>query len=583
MVTRSEIRDRMCVDWDVEIRMPDGVILRCDIFRPLGDERVPALMTYGPYGKGLAWQEGYQTAWEILERDNPDAVANSSNLYQCWETPDPEKWVSDGYAIVRVDSRGAGRSEGFLQVKSVQETQDIYDCIEWLGVQPWCTGKVGMNGISYYAANQWRVAAKHPPHLAAICVWEGFSDNYRESARHGGILCTFMKNWFSIQVLTLQHGLGDRGRRSRVTGDTICGPETFSDEDLSANRIDSQNLNPPQLEESSYCAINADLSAIEVPLLSAGNWGGHGLHLRGNVEGYLAAGTKQKWLAFHGGAHWAEFYTDYGVAMQKQFFGHFLKGEKTGWETQPPVQMMIRRPAETKFVVRQEQEWPLARTLWTKYYLDFEHMELTTTPPRAVAKLDYQAMGNGLTFKTVPFDTEVEITGPVASHLLLSSKTTDADVFLVLRLFDANDREVTFFGAVEPHAPIGQGWLRASHRKLDQEKTLPYRPYHSHDELQPLTPDIPVQLDVEIWPTCIVVPKGYRLGLTILGRDYEWEGAGTFLSTASNMLKGSGPFLHDDPEDRPTSIFGGTNTLHFDPADPSFVLLPVIPPSSLES
>lgn len=172
MTTKSEVRDGMRVDWDVEIRMPDGVILRCDIFRPLGEERVPALMTYGPYGKGLAWQEGYKTAWEILERDNPDAVANSSNLYQCWEVPDPEKWVPDGYALVRVDSRGAGRSEGFLAVSSPQETQDIYDCIEWLARQPWCSGKIGMNGISYYGANQWRAAARRPHHLAAICVWK---------------------------------------------------------------------------------------------------------------------------------------------------------------------------------------------------------------------------------------------------------------------------------------------------------------------------------------------------------------------------------------------------------------------------
>ncbi len=522
MTMKSEVRDGMRVDWDVEIRMPDGVTLRCDIFRPLGEERVPALMTYGPYGKGLAWQEGYKTAWEILERDNPDAVANSSNLYQCWEVPDPEKWIRDGYALVRVDSRGAGRSAGFLAVSSPQETHDIYECIEWLARQPWCTGKIGMNGISYYGANQWRVAAKRPPHLAAICVWEGYSDSYREA---GGIFCTFGKNWFDLQVLTLQHGLGDRGRRSGVTGETVCGPETLTEEELARNRVASRGLSAHPLEDISHRAVNGHLAAIEVPLLSAANWGGQGLHLRGNVEGYLGAASKQKWLAFRGGAHWAEFYTDYGVAMQKRFFGHFLKGERTGWEEQPPIQMQIRRPGETKFIVRHET-----------------------------------------------------VMGPVASRLLLSSKTADADVFLVLRLFDANDREVTFFGAVEPHAPIGQGWLRASHRKLDQAKTKPYRPYHSHDELQPLVPDVPVQLDVEIWPTCIVVPKGYRISLTVLGRDYEWEGAATFLSTAKNMLKGSGPFLHDDPEDRPLSVFGGINTLHFDPENPPFVLLPVIPP-----
>lgn len=123
-------------------------------------------------------------------------------------------------------------------------------------------------------------------------------------------------------------------------------------------------------------------------------------------------------------------------------------------------------------------------------------------------------------------------------------------------------------------------WLRASHRKLDLEKTRPYRPWHTHDERQPLLANVPVPLDVEIWPTCIIVPKGYRIGLTVLGRDYEWEGAATMLSNLKLPLKGSGPFLHDDPEDRPAAIFGGTNTLHFDPSDPAFVLLPVIPPQA---
>jgi putative CocE/NonD family hydrolase len=199
---------------------------------------------------------GYQTAWEILERDNPDAVANSSNLYQCWEVPDPEKWIPDGYALVGVDSRGAGRSAGFLAVSSPQETQDIYECIEWLARQPWCTGKIGMNGVSYYGANQWRVAAKRPPHLAAICVWEGYSDSYREAARHGGIFCTFGKNWFDLQVLTLQHGLGDRGRRSRVTGETVCGPETLTDEELARSRVASRGLTAHPLEDISHRAVN---------------------------------------------------------------------------------------------------------------------------------------------------------------------------------------------------------------------------------------------------------------------------------------------------------------------------------------
>ncbi|OYX90303.1 MAG: peptidase S15, partial [Azorhizobium sp. 32-67-21] len=531
MSNKSEVRDGMRIDWDVPITMDDGVVLRADIFRPLGAEKVPAILTYGPYGKGLAFQEGYKTAWDIMARDYPDALEGSSNLYQSWEVPDPEKWVPDGYACVRIDSRGAGRSEGYLSVHSPRETKDIYDCIEWLAEQPWCTGKVGMNGISYFAANQWRVAAKQPPHLAAICIWEGFADNYRDATHHGGILSVFRKNWQDMQVKTVQHGLGERGPRSRVTGELVCGPETIPEEELAKNRADMPgDLLRNHLDGDYYRALGGDLSKITVPLLSAGNWGGQGLHLRGNVEGFLSAASEHKWLEMHGGAHWAEFYTDYGIDIQKRFLGYFLKGEDNGWDKQPKVQIQIRRPGEIKFPVRHEHEWPIARTQWTKFYLDPAGMALTPEAPTARQTLDYEAMGDGATFLSAPLEADTEITGPSAAKLFLSSRTRDADVFLVLRVFDPQGEEVVFYGALDPHTPVGQGWLRASHRKLDPARSLPYRPYHPHDEVQPLTPGEPVELDVEIWPTCIVVPKGYRIGLTVRGRDYEWDGAAAVLS-----------------------------------------------------
>jgi predicted acyl esterase len=173
---------------------------------------------------------------------------------------------------------------------------------------------------------------------------------------------------------------------------------------------------------------------------------------------------------------------------------------------------------------------------------------------------------------------ELEITGPVAAKLFISSSTTDADLFLVLRVFAPDGNEVVFQGAQDPHTPVGQGWLRASHRKLDSALTLPYRPYHTHDERWPLVPGLPVELDVEIWPTCIVVPAGYRIALAVRGKDYAYEGAPAKLPGVKHSLTGVGPFLHTDPRDRPPSIFAGTNTLHFSREQRPFLLLPVIPP-----
>jgi predicted acyl esterase len=172
---------------------------------------------------------------------------------------------------------------------------------------------------------------------------------------------------------------------------------------------------------------------------------------------------------------------------------------------------------------------------------------------------------------------DTEITGPMALKLFISSASKDADLFVVFRVFDPKGVEVVFQGALDPHTPIGQGWLRASHRKLDPKLSTPYRPYHTHDEVQPLTPEEIYELDVEIWPTCIVVPQGYRVALSILGKDYEWDGPAATLSNMKNPMKGCGPFIHDDPQDRPTEVFGAPVTLHTGGDHRSHLLMPIVP------
>ena len=575
---KSEIRDGMKIDWDTPITMDDGLVLRADVFRPIAEGRYPVIFSYGPYGKCVAFQEGYKTAWEIMARENPDAVSGTTNRYANWEVVDPEKWVPDGYVCVRVDSRGAGRSPGYLRHNDSRETRDLHLCIEWAASQPWSNGKVGMNGISYYASNQWRAAASQPPHLAAICVWEGWVDAYRDSSRHGGLACTFRKNWQDMQVKTVQHGVGQRGRKNPVTGELACGRETLTEAELEKNREDmwGEVLARP-LDSAYYRERTADLSKVTVPLLSAANWGGQGLHPRGNFEGYLGAASRQKWLEVHGGSHWAPFYTDYGVGLQKRFFDHFLKGSDNGWQRQPPVQLQVRHPGE-RFVLRYEDEWPLARTRWTHLYLDPDGMRLTAAPAATEQSVTYDMMGEGLTFYAEPFAAETEITGPSALKLFIASSTTDADIFAVLRLFDPDGREVVFQGALDPHTPIGQGWLRASQRKLDAQRSLPYRPYHRHDEKQPLAPGEVYELDIEIWPTCIVAPPGYRIAITVRGKDYEHQGEAATLSNMKNPMRGCGPFIHDDQTDRPPAVFGGKVTLHCGPERRAGVLLPVIPP-----
>ena len=279
----------------------------------------------------------------------------------------------------------------------------------------------------------------------------------------------------------------------------------------------------------------------------------------------------------HGIEHWTHFYTDYGRELQLRFFDHFLHGKNNGWDKQPRVLLQVRQV--DRFVERTENEWPLARTRWTKLHLDPVSGALSRKRGGSKAVKSFEAMGDGVTFLTEPLAQETEITGPSALKLFVSSSTRDADLFAVLRVFSPDLKEVVFQGAIDPHTPVGQGWLRASHRKLDQKLSTPYRPYHAHDQQQPLKKGEVAELDIEIWPTSIVVPAGHRVALTIRGKDYVYPGpSGGKLSNFKNELTGCGPFLHDDPRDRPPAIFGGTTSLHFGGGRQPYLLLPIIPP-----
>jgi predicted acyl esterase len=573
----QEIRDGLCVEWDAPIRMDDAVVLRADIFRPVGEGRYPVILSYGPYAKGMAFEDSRPYAWKRLIEQHPEILEGSSNKYQAWELPDPERWVPDGYAIVRVDSRGTGRSPGIIDPWSPRETRDIYECIEWAAAQAWSNGKVGLTGISYYAMNQYQVAALQPPHLCAICAWEGAGDHYRDATYHGGIFSEFISNWYPRGVMTMQHGAGERGGRSRVTGELVTGPETLSEPELQQNRRDivAEALAHP-LDDEYHRARSPDFSKVTVPMLSAANWGGQGLHTRGNFTAFTHAASQRKWLEAHGDTHWTEFYSPYGLDLQKRFFAHCLKGEANGWDRQPRVQLQIRHPGE-KFVVRHEDAWPIPRTQWTKFYLHPDDRSLRMSPPNDHAALAFDAMGEGLTFVTPPLAAPMEITGPLAAQLTVSSSTSDADLFLIVRVFAPDGSEVVFQGAQDPRTPVAQGWLRASHRKLDVARSLPYQPYHSHDEPWPLVPGKPVVLDIEIWPSCIAVPAGYRVALSVRGKDYAFDGPPVEIPGVKHSLTGVGPFLHEEPKSRPADVFRGETTLHFGAGQEPFLLLPVIP------
>ena len=576
---RTEIRDGMRITWHQPIPMDDALVLRADVYRPLEEALCPVILTYGIYAKGLAYQDGYPLQWEKMVADHPEILVGSSNKYQNWETTDPERWIPHGYAVVRVDSRGAGWSPGFMDPGCPKEIDDLYQCIEWAGTQPWSNGKVGMLGISYYASNQWRVAGMHPPHLAAIIPWEGQNDRYRDSGYHGGILCQFQKRWARHQVVNVQYGRGDKAKKNPNTGESVAGPITLSDAELAKNRVNAfEELKKHPFDDEWHRSRSADLTLVRTPLLTCANWGGQGIHPRGNFNGFIETpDDKHKWLEVHGDSHWSMFSSGYGLDLQKNFFDYFLKGIDNGWNQQPRVQLNIRHPGE-RFVLRHEHEWPLARTRWTKLYLDPGGMALTSVPVADERTLEYDALGSGVTFRTPPLDSETEITGPMAARLFISASTADTDLFVIVRVFDPHGQELTFMGSTDPNTPIANGWLRASHRRLDLQKSKPYRPYHPHDRSEPLTPGQVYECEVEIVTSCIVVPAGWRVALTIRGKDYEYEGElSEFGKKFHYGTRGTGGMTHSDADDRPAAVFGGRVTLHAGGARESYLLLPVIP------
>jgi uncharacterized protein len=326
-----------------------------------------------------------------------------------------------------------------------------------------------------------------------------------------------------------------------------------------------------------YAERTPDWSAITVPVLSAGNWGGQGLHLRGNIEGFLRVSSPQKWLELHGEEHWTSYYTDHGRGIQRQFFDHFLKGSDNGWDARPRVQLQVRH-VDGSFTERFEHEWPIARTDWRSLWLD-PHERVLGPEATGPSQVSFDGTGPGITFRSAPSDRETEITGPVAASLRVSTTARDCDLFLTLHVVDPDGRRLSFRGAIDPHTPLTQGWLRLSHRALDAELSRPYRPVHSHLAPAPVECGRPYDVEVELWPTSVVVPAGHRLALTVAGRDFvDDELPEIRLAQFKNEMRGCGPFLHDDPVDRDEAVFGGTTTVH----TPARLLLPVIPPRRRE-
>ena len=476
--------------------------------------------------------------------------------------------MPDGYACVRVDSRGAGRSPGYLDVWSAREAQDLYECVEWAGTQAWSNGKVGINGISYYAMNQWNVGALKPPHLAALCIWEGSSDYYRELCRHGGILCDFSEQLASApggeraarrrRARRQERGHRRAGRRTRdaarrTNWRSICADTPGEAQAPSACATITTPRAPPNSRRSRRRCCRPPIGAAWACTRAAISRAGS------------RAGSKQKWLEVHGDTHFTHFYSELRRGAAEALLRPFPqgRGHRLGASSRA-CRSTSAIPARNSCCAPRTNGRSRARN-GPNIYLQPDGLGLE--PRRAQGRDDADATRRPATASPSArrrLTKALEITGPVAAKLWVSSETTDADLFLVLRLFDPAGKEVTFIGSNDPRMPVGLGWLRASHRKLDPEKVAAV-PALAHarrgmaaDARRAGRARHRDLADLDRGAARLSA-RAHRARQGLRSRRHATRRC----RNAPYPMKGVGPFLHIDPDDRPAAIFACRNTLHF--------------------
>lgn len=545
-------RHKMKVESDIYVTMRDGVRIAVRVYRPDAEGRFPALFAASPYM--------YDT----------DDLPHSPLFL--WREVGPVDWYVEehGYAYVHADVRGSGKSEGNYGLLDGDEQQDLYELVEWIARQVWCTGKVGGIGQSYYAWTQWFMGILNPPHLACIAPYDGAVDIYRDTAYHGGIYCDFMTWWFNMVRVNNLHRAANYPSGKAMPSD------------LGYEMIAHQTYDSWWKER---CAWER-LGAIEVPVLSIGHWGKLGLHLRGNILGYEDVRAPKKLIVTGAKdvfeAHDLFDRVEFHERDLLPFYDHYLKGIDNGYPDRAPVKLYVR--GDDAF--REEAEWPLKRAKSVRYYLrkgpsksvtSLNDGALTLAPPGrsdentsyaypdSKWKLGVAAIGpygpdpiaRVLTFATPPLEDDVEVTGPIVLELYVASTVRDAEFIVKLAdQFPQNPAERKS-GRQPSFVNVTKGWLRASHRKKDDARSKPYRPIYEHRDPQPIERGTIYKLDIEVLPCSYVFRKGHRIRLEIVNGDCFF----------TDSL-----FTH---QYLPYKV--GRDTVWHDAVHPSALVLPVVP------
>jgi hypothetical protein len=516
---------------DVPVVMRDGVTLRVNVYRPAGDGPFPVILSAHPYGKDALpkrTRRGWSFSPQYRIMNQPEPVSFSSETG--WEAPDPQWWTDRGYAVVNADTRGAGNSEGVGSLFSDQEAADIFEVIEWAGGQPWSTGRVGMLGVSYLAISQYKVAALSPPSLKAICPWEGFTDAYRDFMTPGGVVENgFSRIWQTVtkRAVRLQSDLG--AERSRHP-----------------------------LRDQWWESLTPDLAKITVPMLVCTSFSDNNLHSGGSMRAFQDAASADRFAYMHRGAKWATFYGDDAKAAQLQFFERYLLGRDV--PKPAAVRLEVRERRDVIAAVREEAEWPLARTQWRTLHLNSGSVLTTSPGAPGISTFDLR---RGSAHYSHVFDEDTEITGPMTLRLWVSTTgTPDASLFVGVEKW-AGRRYVPFEGSYGyGRDRITSGRLRLSLRELDAEASTPHRPEHTFRSPQLLRAGEVVDVAIPLNSSSTLFRSGESMRLIVAGR----------------YLEPRNPFFGHFPAHYRRSP-SGTARLHWGDERASGLEIPVIPQS----
>lgn len=516
------------VERDVAVPTRDGTVLRVNVFRDAGAGVRPVILSIHPYGKdnlprrrGNRWT--FSVQYRILRQPRPVTFSALTG----WEAPDPAWWTARGFVVVNGDSRGCGRSDGTGKLLSRQEAEDTYDVVQWIAAQPWNDGRVVMLGVSYLAISQYAVAALQPPALRAICPWEGFTDAYRDLTFPGGVRERgFTRMWSRIVR-----------RNTR---------QTYDLEGM-------QDAHP--LRDDFWRSVVPDLSAIQVPMLVCGSFSDNNLHSRGSIRAFAHAGSAHARLFTHRAGKWATFYSEPALAEQLEFFRGALD-EVPGSRS---VRLEVREDRDTVAAVREEAEWPLARTRWRPLHLGSAGA-LTAGRSPTPGSLTFETRSGAAAFSwTVTED--VELTGPMAARLWVQlDGCDDANLFVGVEKW-RRGRFVGFEGSYGyGRDRVSTGWQRVALRALDPALSRPWEPVAACTEPRPVSAGEIVEVNVALGPSATLFRAGERLRFVIAGR---WL-------CPRNPLTGQLPAAYA-PSPR------GRVTLHWGPRHDAHLLVPEIP------